>query len=120
MKDEVFKFFNDEGIPFSVLKSKNRDIKSSHIKAGMVDVFHRRHLFRGDQLARAALRAAKEIDTREEYEQELKLNDAIKELERERVRSEVLKRQLFWLAVLEVWFVSVGLTILFSYLGFIK
>lgn len=81
MKDEVFEYFEARGFPFSVLKKRNRDIKPSHIKAGMVDVYRRRDEFEGYQLGRAALRAAKAIDAREEYEQDLKLNQAVRELE---------------------------------------
>ncbi|GAG76299.1 unnamed protein product, partial [marine sediment metagenome] len=56
MKDEVFEYFNDRGFPFSALKKKNKDLSPSHIKAGMVDVWHNRGNFRDDQIGRAALR----------------------------------------------------------------
>lgn len=116
MKDEVFEYFKDRGFKFSTLKQKNPDIKPSHIKAGMTDVYHRRGEYRDDQIGRAALRAAGVIDNREEYEYELKLNQAIKDVVDLKERNRTLKTLLITFYVLLGYFVSLGIFIAYPYM----
>ena len=120
MKDEVFEYFKDRGFPFSTLLKNNPNIGPSHIKAGMTDVYHRRGEYRDDQIGRAALRAAGVIDDREEYENELKLNQAVKDLVIERERNANLKEKLILFYVLLIYFGTIGLIIGYPYLENIK
>ena len=117
---EVIEYFAENGFFYNSIKKKNRHLKPAHIKAGMAKIYRERHKYRPDQLARAALRQAEQIENEEGLEEELKFHMAIKELAIEKERSKKLKHYLIWLAVLQGWFVSVGITILLSYLGFVK
>jgi hypothetical protein len=120
MIEEVIKYFADNGFFYNSIEKKNPHLKSAHIKAGMAKIYRERHKYRPDQLARAALRQAEQIEAEEGFEEELKFHMAVKELAIERERSKKLKHYLIWLAILQAWFVSVGATILLSYLGFLK
>jgi len=116
MKDEVFEYFKDRGFLFTTLKKGNPGIKPSHIKAGMVDVYNNKSNFRDDQIGRAALRAAVVIDDREEYEIELKLNQAIKDLVKLKERYRTLKVFLITGYILLGYFVSLGIFIAYPYM----
>lgn len=121
MKDEVFRFFEEKGYNFARMKKNNRHrLKPYHIKAGMVDVYNRRHEYRDDQLGRAALREAEKIEGREEYEEELKLNQAIKDLVKERQRNQNLKEKLVLFYALLIYFATIAGIILYPYMENIK
>ena len=107
---------------FSSLKRNNRRLKPSHIKAGMVEVYRRRKNYRPDQLARAALREAETINDREEYEEELKLNNAVKELadkdielENLRNRNSVLRERMWLCYGMLIYWTSIAGLILYQY-----
>ena len=116
MKDEVFEYFEVRGFPFTTLVRKNPGIKPAHIKAGMVDVYNNRSKYKDYQLGRAALRASSTIDSREEYEDELKLNQAVKDLVEERRRNSDLKRKLILFYALLAYFGTIALIIGYPYL----
>ena len=117
---EIIQYFADNGFYYNSMKRKNRHLKPGQIKAGMKTIYEKRDKYRPDQLARAALRAAEQISKEEGLEEELKLQISSRELEKERALTKQLKRRIFWLIVSQAWFVSVGLAILFSYLGWVK
>ena len=120
MKDEVFEFFDSKGFPFTTLVRKNRGIKPSHIKAAMVDVYNDRHKYKDYQLGRAILRASTTIDNREEYENELKLNQAVKDNIELKERNKTLKTLLIALFLLWGYVVSVGAFLAYPYLERLK
>ena len=120
MKDEVYEYFRVRGFSYTALKKQNPSIRPSHIKAGMVDVWHNRANYRDDQLGRAALRSAVIIDDREEYENELKSNQAVKDLVIEKQRNANLKEKLILFYALLVYFGTIGLIIGWPYLENIK
>ena len=124
MKDEVLEYFKGHGFTLSKLKKSGRGLKPGHIKAGMTNIFRERKKYRPDQLGRAALRDAESIQDREEYEDELKLNRAVKELVEkdqelvvERERYADLKRKLLIWYLLLAYFVSIGFVFIYPYLG---
>ena len=68
-------------------------------------------------VGRAALRDAEEINHREISDDELKKNQAIKELVVERKKNEELRRKLLVWYLLLGFFVWTGFTLLYPYLG---